>query len=375
MANRTTPALPGAVGTDAPPSAAPALSPVSLSPVSLSPSRRAWLRFKQHRLGYWSLLIFAVLVVLCLFADLLSNDKPLVARYNGHWYVPIVHNVPETEFGGDFETPTDFLDPFIVAQFKKKPGNFAIYPPNRYHHNTINYFAKSPNPSGPSRDNWLGTDDRGRDIAARLLYGFRVSIGFALALTVIGVLLGVITGAVQGFYGGKTDLAFQRFIEIWGSMPELYLLIIFASVFNPSLGLLLVLLSLFGWMGLSDYVRAEFLRNRQLDYVRAARALGLSNWQIIWRHVLPNSLTPVVTFLPFRMSAAILALTSLDFLGLGVPPDTPSLGELLAQGKNNLDAWWISLSTFLVLVVTLLLLTFMGDALRDALDPRKELES
>ena len=344
-------------------------------PVSLSPSRRAWLRFKQHRLGYWSLMIFAVLVLLALFADLLSNDKPLVARYNGHWYVPIVHNVPETEFGGDFETPTDFLDPFIVAQFKKTEGNFAIYPLNRYHHNTINYFAKTPNPSEPSRDNWLGTDDRGRDIVARLLYGFRVSIGFALALTAIGVVLGVVSGAIQGFYGGKTDLAFQRFIEIWGSMPELYLLIIFSSVFSPSLGLLLVLLSLFGWMGLSDYVRAEFLRNRQMDYVRAARALGLSNWQIIRRHVLPNSLTPVVTFLPFRMSAAILALTSLDFLGLGVPSDTPSLGELLAQGKNNLDAWWISLSTFLVLVITLLLLTFMGDALRDALDPRKELES
>ncbi|MBC7701604.1 ABC transporter permease [Aquabacterium sp.] len=345
------------------------------SPVSLSPSRRAWLRFKQHRLGYWSFLVFAALLVLCLFADLLSNDKPLVARYNGHWYVPIVHNVPETAFGGDFDTPTDFLDPFIVAQFKKSPDNFAIYPLNRYHHKTINYFAKSPNPSEPSSDNWLGTDDRGRDIVARLLYGFRVSIGFALALTVIGVVLGVATGAVQGFYGGKTDLVFQRFIEIWGSMPELYLLIIFAAMFNPSLGLLLVLLSLFGWMGLSDYVRAEFLRNRQLDYVRSARALGLSNWQIIWRHVLPNSMTPVVTFLPFRMSAAILALTSLDFLGLGVPPDTPSLGELLAQGKNNLDAWWISLSTFLVLVVTLLLLTFMGDALRDALDPRKELAS
>ncbi|MGH6648428.1 ABC transporter permease [Aquabacterium sp.] len=344
-------------------------------PVSLSPSRRAWLRFKQHRLGYWSLMLFAVLLLLALFADLLSNDKPLVARYNGHWYVPIVHNVPETEFGGDFEAPTDFLDPFIVAQFKKTEGNFAIYPLNRYHHNTINYFAKTPNPSEPSGDNWLGTDDRGRDIAARLLYGFRTSIGFALALTAIGVVLGVVTGAIQGFYGGKTDLAFQRFIEIWGSMPELYLLIIFSSVFSPSLGLLLVLLSLFGWMGLSDYVRAEFLRNRQMDYVRAARALGLSNWQIIRRHVLPNSLTPVVTFLPFRMSAAILALTSLDFLGLGVPSDTPSLGELLAQGKNNLDAWWISLSTFLVLTVTLLLLTFMGDALRDALDPRKELES
>ena len=198
-----------------------------------------------------------------------------------------------------------------------------------------------------------------------------MSVLFSLALSFTGVLLGVLTGAVQGFFGGRTDLAFQRFIEIWSSMPELYLLIIFSAIFAPSVGLLLVLLSLFGWMGLSDYVRAEFLRNRQLDYVRAARALGVSNWQIIRRHILPNSLTPVVTFLPFRMSGAILALTSLDFLGLGVPPGTPSLGELLSQGKNNIDAWWISLATFCVLVVTLLLLTFMGDALRDALDPRK----
>jgi microcin C transport system permease protein len=310
------------------------------------------------------------MTVLSLGAELISNDKPLVARYDGRWFVPLVQNLPETVFGGDFDSPTDFLDPFIQAQFAK-PGNWAIYPINPYHHSTLNYFAKEPNPSGPSADNWLGTDDRGRDVLARLIYGFRVSVLFALALTVVGTVLGIVTGAIQGFFGGKTDLAFQRFIEIWSAMPELYLLIIFAAVFDPSVGLLLILLSLFGWMGLSDYVRAEFLRNRQLDYVRAAKALGLSPWAIIRRHVLPNSMTPVVTFLPFRMSAAILALTSLDFLGLGVPPGTPSLGELLAQGKTNIDAWWISLSTFLVLVGTLLLLTFMGDALRDALDPRK----
>ena len=250
-------------------------------------------------------------------------------------------------------------------------GNWALYTLNPYGANTLNYFAKQPNPSGPSRDNWLGTDDRGRDLLAQLIYGFRVSVLFGMALTVVGVALGVAAGAVQGFFGGKTDLAFQRFIEIWGSMPELYLLIIFSAVFAPSIALLLVLLSLFGWMGLSDYVRAEFLRNRQLDYVKAARALGVKSGHIIWRHILPNSMTPVVTFLPFRMGAAILALTSLDFLGLGVPPGTPSLGELLSQGKNNIDAWWISIFTFAVLVTTLLLLTFMGDALRDALDPRK----
>ena len=337
---------------------------------SLSPSARAWRRFKRNRLGYWSLVLFCILVVGSLFAEVLSNDRPLVVRYEGTTYFPMVKDYAETVFGGDFDSTTDYLDPFIREQLTKG-DNWAIYAPNPYGPQTLNYFAKLPNPSPPTLDNWLGTDDRGRDLLAQLLYGFRVSVLFALALTVIGVLLGVVTGAIQGFFGGKTDLAFQRFIEIWGSMPELYLLIIFSAVFAPSISLLLILLSLFGWMGLSDYVRAEFLRNRQLDYVRAARALGLSNWQIIWRHVLPNSLTPVVTFLPFRMSAAILALTSLDFLGLGVPPGTPSLGELLSQGKNNIDAWWISLSTFAVLVITLLLLTFMGDALRDALDPRK----
>jgi microcin C transport system permease protein len=338
--------------------------------VSMGPSRRAWLRFKRNRLGWYSLVIFVVLLLLSLCAELVSNDKPLVLRYQGQLYWPLLQDYPETTFGGDFVTPTDYLDPFIQQKLSE-PGNWALFAPNRYGFKTINYFATEPNPSPPSSANWLGTDDRGRDLLAQLLYGFRVSVLFALALTFTGVLLGVITGAIQGYFGGKTDLAFQRFIEIWSAMPELYLLIIFSAVFAPSVALLLVLLSLFGWMGLSDYVRAEFLRNRQLDYVRAAKALGVSDWKIITRHVLPNSLTPVVTFLPFRMSGAILALTSLDFLGLGVPPGTPSLGELLAQGKNNIDAWWISISTFAVLVLSLLLLTLMGDALRDALDPRK----
>lgn len=342
----------------------------SAASASLSPSRRAWLRFKRNRQGYWSLWLFCALVLVSLFAELVSNDKPLIVRYEGQTYFPMLRDYSEKTFGGDFDTPTDYLDPFIQQRLNTD-GNWALYTLNRYGPNTLNYFAKSPNPSAPTADNWLGTDDRGRDLLAQLLYGFRVSVLFGLALTATGVVLGVVTGAIQGFFGGKTDLAFQRFIEIWGSMPELYLLIIFSAVFAPSIALLLILLSLFGWMGLSDYVRAEFLRNRQLDYVKAARALGVSNTQIIWRHILPNSLTPVVTFLPFRMSAAILALTSLDFLGLGVPPGTPSLGELLSQGKNSIDAWWISLSTFAVLVVTLLLLTFMGDALRDALDPRK----
>jgi microcin C transport system permease protein len=339
-------------------------------PAALTPGSRAWRRFRSDRRGWWSLWIFVTLVVLSLGAELLSNDRPIVAHYEGRTVFPLFNTYPETTFGGDFRTQTDYLDPFIRAQLAK-PGNWAIYPPNRYSFDTLNYFSPSPNPAPPSAVNWLGTDDRGRDVLARLIYGFRVSVLFGLALTAIGVVIGVLTGALQGYFGGKLDLIFQRFIEIWGSMPELYLLLIFASLFEPSVLILLVILSLFGWMGLSDYVRAEFLRNRNLEYVTAARALGLSNSQIIWRHVLPNSLTPVIAFLPFRMSGAILALTSLDFLGLGVPPSTASLGELLAQGKANLDAWWITLSTFTVLVGTLMLLIFIGEALRSALDTRR----
>ncbi|MEY2770313.1 MAG: Inner rane transporter permease protein YejE [Pseudomonadota bacterium] len=337
----------------------------------LSPRRLAWQRFARQRLALWSLVLLSVMVLVSLSAEFWSNDKPLLVRYQGQWSAPWLKTMPETAFGGDFETPADFHDPFIRAQLRA-PGQWAIEAPNHYGPNTINYFASSPNPAAPSAENWLGTDDRGRDVLARLLYGFRVSILFALALTITGTLLGVLTGAVQGFFGGRTDLFMQRAIEIWSAMPELYLLIIFSAVFSPGVGLLLVLLSLFGWMGLSDYVRAEFLRQRQMDHVRAARALGLGPWTIIWRHVLPNSMTPVITFLPFRMSAAILALTSLDFLGLGVPPGTPSLGEMLAQGKDNIDAWWISVSTFVLLVLTLLLLTFVGNGLRDALDPRRQ---
>ena len=337
---------------------------------SLSPGQRAWRRFTRNRRGYISLWIFAITFVVSLFAEVLSNDRPIVVRYQGEFYFPLLQQYPEKTFGGDFETPTDFLDPFIEESIRAG-DNWAIYPPNRYSFTSLNYFAPSPNPAAPSGTNWLGTDDRGRDVLARLLYGFRTSVLFGLALTAIGVVLGIVMGALQGYFAGKTDLVIQRFIEIWGSVPELYLLIILASVFEPGLLILLVILSLFGWMGLSDYVRAEFLRNRSLEYVTAARALGLSNLQIIWRHVLPNSLTPVIAFLPFRMSASILALTSLDFLGLGVPSSTPSLGELLAQGKANLDAWWISLSTFGLLVALLLVLIFIGEALRDALDTRR----
>jgi microcin C transport system permease protein len=335
-----------------------------------SPSARAWRRFKTNRRGYVSLWIFGVLMVLSLFAEVLSNDKPLLVHYQGQFFFPIWQELPETRLGGDFDTAADYNDPYMQAKMSEG-GNWVIYAPNRHSFASINYFAEQPNPASPSGMNLLGTDDRGRDVLARLIYGFRISVLFALALTVIGTLIGILVGALQGYFGGRFDLLFQRFMEVWGSMPELYLLIIFSAIFQPSITLLLILLSLFGWMGLADYVRAEFLRGRNLDYVKAARALGASNTAIMLRHLLPNSLTPVITFLPFRISGAILALTSLDFLGLGVPPSTPSLGELLSQGKENIEAWWLSMTTFGVLVGALVLLIFIGEALREAMDTRR----
>jgi microcin C transport system permease protein len=331
---------------------------------------RRWKRFKSNRRGYFSLIIFSVLFVISLGAELVSNDKPFLIYYEGSLFYPIFKAYPETTFGGDFETETDYRDPYILDKIKAG-DNFALFPLNHFSFDTINLDLDRPVPSPPTRDNLLGTDDRGRDVLARLIYGFRLSVLFGFALTLIGTTVGILAGSVQGYFGGKTDLFLQRFIEIWGAMPELYLLIIFASIFKPSILLLLILLSMFGWMGLSDYVRAEFLKGRNMDYVTAARALGVSNVVIMLRHLLPNGMTPVITFLPFRLSGAILALTSLDFLGLGVPPSTPSLGELLAQGKSNIEAWWLSLSTFAVLVGTLILLIFIGEALRETFDPRQ----
>jgi microcin C transport system permease protein len=351
---------------------AEALETAQRAPVrhtSLSPNQRAWRRFRRNRLGFVSLIIFAVMLVVATLAELVSNDRPLLARYNGEWFMPVFSNPPETRFGGDFKSPTDWHDPFIQQQFAK-PGNFALFTINDYAGNTVNYFDKVPAPAPPNRENWLGTDEAGRDMIARLLYGFRTSVWFGLALTAIGVVIGILMGAIQGYFGGWVDLGTQRVIEIWNAIPELYVLIIIASIFEPSMLLLLGVFALFGWISLSDYVRAELLRNRNLEFVKAARAMGLSNTQMIWRHLLPNSMTPVITFLPFRMSAAILFLAAIDFLGLGVT-NVASLGDLLRQGKDNLDAWWISVPTFLLLVLTLLLLTFIGDALRDAFDTRK----
>jgi microcin C transport system permease protein len=339
------------------------------APIPETPAARRWRRFRRDRRGMVSLVVFLFLFGLSLFAEVLSNDKPFLVHYQGRFFYPIFFSYLETDFGGDFATETDYRDPFFLGQMQK-PGNYAVYPPNPHSYRGIDRQLPGPFPSPPSRDNWLGTDDRGRDVLARLLYGFRLSVLFGLALTLVGTLFGIFMGAIQGYFGGKLDLFLQRGSEIWGSMPELYLLIIFASIFQPGALLLLLILSLFSWMGLADYVRAEFLRGRNLEYVTAAKALGVGNWTIMYRHLLPNGLTPVVTFLPFRVSSSILALTSLDFLGLGVPPTAPSLGELLAQGKANLDAWWLSLSSFLVVTVTLILLIFIGEALRQAFDPR-----
>jgi len=333
--------------------------------------RRRWRNFRKNRRGYYSLILFGILFILSLLAEVISNDKPFLVHYQGSYYLPLLKKYSETVFGGDFETETDYRDSYILEKLTSN-GNTVYFPPNPHSYNSINLELSQPVPSPPSDKNFLGTDDRGRDVLARLIYGFRLSVLFGFALTLVGTVLGIIAGAVQGYFGGRIDLVFQRFIEIWGSMPELYLLIIFASIFKPSVLLLLILLSMFGWMGLSDYVRAEFLKGRNMEYVKAAKALGVGNMTIMYRHLLPNGMTPVITFLPFRMSGAILALTSLDFLGLGVPPSTPSLGELLAQGKANIDAWWLSLSTFVVLVGTLILLIFIGEALREAFDPRRQ---
>ena len=328
-----------------------------------------WDKFLKNNRNKYSLYIFIILFVLSLFAEIISNDKPIVLKMDNKIYFPILVSYTDKEFGGYFDTEADYKDDFIASRLEEE-SNWAIFPINPHSYDSINMSNSTPNPSRPSMHNYLGTDDRGRDVLARLIYGFRLSVLFAFVLTAIGIIIGVFFGAIQGYFAGRVDLYMQRFIEIWSSMPELYILIIFSSLFEPSIFLLIILLSLFGWMSLSDYVRAEFLKGRNMEYVVAARTLGLSNTKIILKHILPNSMVSVITFLPFRISGAILILTSLDFLGLGVPPDTPSLGELLAQGKENIEAWWLSLSTFLVLVGTLLLLIFIGEGIRESLDSR-----
>ena len=338
--------------------------------MSVNPlTRRRFLNFRNNRRGWWSLWIFLLLFIISLGANFLANDRPLLVYYHQSWYFPIWTDYPETTFGGLFETETQYRDPEVIQLIESQ--GWMVWPPIRYSYQTINYNLPVPAPAPPSRENWLGTDDQGRDVAARLLYGFRISVLFGLTLTLLSSLIGVIAGAVQGYFGGWVDLLFQRFIEIWSGLPILYLLIILASLVEPNFWWLLGLMLLFSWMSLVGVVRAEFLRGRNLDYVRAARALGVSSPLIMFRHILPNAMVATLTFMPFILNGSITTLTSLDFLGFGLPPGSASLGELLAQGKANLQAPWLGITAFVVLAMMLSLLIFIGEAARDAFDPRK----
>ncbi len=325
--------------------------------------------FRANARGFWSLWIFLVLFIVSLFAEFIANDKPILISYDGAIYTPVFKAYAETDFGGEFETEADYQDPIVQELIRAK--GWMVWPPIPYGFDTQVLGLPTPSPSPPSARNWLGTDDQARDVVARLIYGFRVSVLFGLTLTVFSSIVGVAAGAVQGFFGGWVDLIFQRFIEIWSGLPILYLLIIMASVVTPSFWWLLGLMLLFSWMALVGVVRAEFLRARNFDYVRAARALGVSNSRIIFRHVLPNAMVATVTFLPFITSGAVTTLTALDFLGFGLPVGSPSLGEMLKQGKDNLQAPWLGFSSFFVIAIMLSLLVFTGEAVRDALDPRK----
>lgn len=315
------------------------------------------------------MIFFVVLFVLSLFAEMIANDKPLIVSYDNQLYFPFLVAYPETDFGGDFETEADYRDPFVADLINE--NGWQIWPPIRYSYTTINYALTSPAPSPPDLENWLGTDDQGRDVLARVIYGYRISVAFGLILTIFSSLIGVTAGAVQGYFGGWVDLIFQRFLEIWGGMPSLYILIILASLIEPTFMILLILLLLFSWPSLVGVVRAEFLRSRNFDYVRAARALGVRDGVIMFKHLLPNSMVSALTFLPFILTGSIVSLTSLDFLGLGLPPGSPSLGELLAQGKANLQAPWLGITAFVTLSVMLTLAFFMQEGIRDAFDPRK----
>jgi microcin C transport system permease protein len=338
--------------------------------VRVSPlTRRRFANFRANRRGFWSLWIFLALFVASLFAEFIANDRPIVVSYAGHLYFPIFANYPETTFGGEFPTEADYRDPYVKKRIEAK--GWIVWPLIPFHYDTINYALKQPAPSPPDSVDWLGTDDQGRDVLARLIYGFRISTLFGLTLTILSSIIGIAAGAIQGYYGGLVDLSFQRFIELWSNIPTLFLLIILSSFVQPNFWWLLGIMLALSWMQLVDLVRAEFLRARNFDYVRAARALGVRNPVIMVRHVLPNAMVSTLTFMPFILNGSITTLTSLDFLGFGLPPGSPSLGELLLQGKNNITAPWLGLTGFFVLALMLSLLTFIGEAVRDAFDPRK----
>ena len=334
-------------------------------------NRRRLAIFRAHRRGRWSLWIFLTLFVICLFAEFIANDRPLLIHYEGHWFCPVLQDYSEDAFGPDFlPTSADYTDPDLAAAIRAK--GWMIWPAIPFSYDTLVKNLPSPPPSPPTARNLLGTDDEARDVLARVIYGFRISVLFGFTLTVISSLLGVAAGAVQGYYGGLVDLLFQRFIEIWSGMPQLFLLIILASIITPGFWVLLVFMLVFSWMNLTGVVRAEFLRGRNLDYVRAARALGVRDTAIMVRHILPNALVATLTFLPFTLSGSVTLLASLDFLGFGLPPGSPSLGELVNQGKNNLQAPWLGITAFVVLGGILVLLIFIGEAVRDSFDPRRQ---
>ena len=336
----------------------------------LSPlTARRWQNFRANSRGFWSLWIFLTLFVIALFSEFVANDKPLLVRYDGEFFAPVLFHYDETRFGGEFALEADYHESYI--QDLIRADGWLIWPPVPWSHNTIDYDLDIPAPSPPSRRHLLGTDDQARDVLARVLYGFRISVLFGLALTILSSIIGIAAGAVQGYFGGLTDLLMQRFIEIWEGLPVLYLLIIMAAVIEPGFASLLILMLLFSWTGLVALVRAEFLRVRNFEYIRAARALGVSDMRIMTKHILPNAMVSTLTFLPFILNGSIILLTSLDFLGFGLPAGSPSLGELLSQGKNNLQAPWLGFTGFIVVGVMLSLLSFINEAVRDAFDPRK----
>ena len=340
----------------------------------LSPlTRRRLHNFRANRRGWWSMWIFLILFIVSLFAEFVANDKPFVVIYQGEVYMPIFKAYPETTFGGDFLTEADYRNPFLAELIDAQ--GWMLWPPIRYHHQTVAWDLPVPAPAPPDHQHWLGTDDQARDVLARAIYGFRISVLLGFTLTLISAIIGVAAGAVQGYFGGWTDLLGQRFIEVWSGLPTLYLLIILASVVEPTFWWLLGLLLLFSWMGFVGVVRAEFLRARNFEYVRAAQALGVSNTVIMFRHLLPNAMVATITFMPFTLAGSVTVLTSLDFLGIGLPPGSASLGELLAQGKANLQAPWLGLTGFFVIGLMLSLLIFVGEAVRDAFDPRKAIDS
>ncbi len=338
---------------------------MNLSPIA----ERRIAQFKRNKRGYYSACIFIVLFFISLFAEVVANDKPIFIWYDGGAYAPVVQSYPETAFGGEFETEADYRDGFVEELINKK--GFMIWPPIKYSYQTINYNLTVPTPSPPTFENLLGTDDQGRDVLARLIYGFRISVLFGLILTIMGSFIGIIVGAMEGYFGGLFDLLSQRFIEMWSGMPVFFLLIIMSSVITPGFFSLLILMLLFSWMTLVDVVRAEFLKARNLDYIRAARALGVSTPVIMFKHALPNAMVAALSMMPFVLTGSITTLTGLDFIGFGLPPGSASLGELLSQGKNNLQAPWLGITAFLSLAIMLSLLTFVGEAVRDAFDPRK----